>query len=295
MPDCDLRNIYEMSSHSPINTDVSAFDQHGYVVLENFKTSSECEKLRAGAHEIIDGFDASHHREIFSTNNGDADRADYFLGSANTVRCFFEEEAFDEDGTLKQDKHLSINKIGHAMHDLIPGFYEFSHGDELATLATALGIERSKIWQSMYIFKQPRIGGEVAWHQDATYFYSDPISVITFWFAIDDAHLDNGCLWVSREGAQSPLREKFIVEGGTARTQALDDTPWPATDHAIPIEVRAGTLVCFNGLLPHYSAPNRSASARHAYTLHVVDATTTYAPTNWIQRPDNFPPRGFNE
>jgi len=58
--------------------------------------------------------------------------------------------------------------------------------------------------------------------------------------------------------------------------------------------VQAGTLVVFHGLLPHYSAPNRSAQSRHAYTLHVTDGRcASYAPTNWIQRDASLPVRGF--
>ena len=37
----------------------------------------------------------------------------YFLESANNVSFFFEEDAFAEDGSLRQAKALSINKIGH--------------------------------------------------------------------------------------------------------------------------------------------------------------------------------------
>jgi phytanoyl-CoA hydroxylase len=51
--------------------------------------------------------------------------------------------------------------------------------------------------------------------------------------------------------------------------------------------------VCFHGLLPHYSAPNRSPVSRHAYTLHATDGSTHYSPRNWIQRDASFPVRGF--
>jgi phytanoyl-CoA hydroxylase len=51
--------------------------------------------------------------------------------------------------------------------------------------------------------------------------------------------------------------------------------------------------VCFHGLLPHYSAPNRSPVSRHAFTLHATDARTVYSPRNWIQRDARFPVRGF--
>jgi phytanoyl-CoA hydroxylase len=47
-------------------------------------------------------------------------------------------------------------------------------------------------------------------------------------------------------------------------------------------------------LLPHYSAPNRSPKSRHAFTLHATDGDTEYSSKNWIQRPGNFPVRGFN-
>jgi phytanoyl-CoA hydroxylase len=52
-------------------------------------------------------------------------------------------------------------------------------------------------------------------------------------------------------------------------------------------------LVVFHGLLPHYSAPNRSPQSRHAYTLHVTDGRATYAAHNWLQRDGRLPLRGF--
>ncbi len=54
----------------------------------------------------------------------------------------------------------------------------------------------------------------------------------------------------------------------------------------------AGSLVCLHGLLPHYSAPNRSAVSRLAYTLHATDAGAAYSPHNWLQR-QTLPLRGF--
>ena len=74
----------------------------------------------------------------------------------------------------------------------------------------------------------------------------------------------------------------------------LDSTPWPDDSTAVPLEAKAGDLVCFHGLLPHYSAPNRSPVSRHAFTLHVTDARTAYSPRNWIQRDGSLPVRGFD-
>ena len=269
------------------------YQQDGFIVIPDFKTPAQIAALRQRAAEIVDAFDPAQSRSIFTTREQDKHIDHYFLDSATRMHCFFEEEAFGADGQLRQAKALSINKIGHAMHDLDPVFSAFSRGPELAAVARQLGLQQPEIWQSMYIFKQPGIGGEVRWHQDATYFDTDPVTVTTFWFALEDASLENGCLWAEPGGHRTPLRERFVREGDHVRTEKLSDLPWPDDSTAVPLEVRAGSLVCFHGLLPHYSAPNRSPVSRHAYTLHVTDGASRYSPANWIQRGAEFPVRGF--
>ncbi|NRR28955.1 phytanoyl-CoA dioxygenase family protein [Oxalobacteraceae bacterium] len=269
------------------------YQRDGYLILPDFKSPAEIAALRERAAQIVDAFDPSAPAGIFSTREQQHNSDAWFLGSDNSIRCFFEEEAFDAQGHLKQDKSLSINKIGHAMHDLDPVFRAFSADARLAAVARELGLREAQVWQSMYIFKQPGIGGEVRWHQDATYFDTDPVSVTTFWFALEDATVDNGCMWAEPGGHRSPMRERFTRHGNAVALEKLDGTPWPDDSTAVPLACKAGSLVCFHGLLPHYSAPNRSAVSRHAYTLHATDAHTAYSPANWIQRDAALPVRGF--
>ncbi len=269
------------------------FERDGFVVVPAFKSSAAVAELRARAAEIVDAFDPAESTSIFTTRDESTKSDAYFLTSGDKIRCFFEEEAFDDNGALRQPKELSINKIGHAMHDLDPVFERFSRDPRLHDLALELGLAEPRVYQSMYIFKQPRIGGEVRWHQDATYFDTDPISVTTFWFALERADRTNGCMWVQPGGHRTPLRERFVVDNDGCRLEQIDATPWPSDDAAEPVEVDAGTLVVMHGRLPHYSAPNRSAASRHAYTLHAVDARTRYSPANWLQRGATFPVRGF--
>ena len=270
-----------------------AFARDGYLVIPGFKNQAELAKVSARARAIVDAYEPGESAAVFSSVAPKLMADEALIASADQVHCFFEEEAFDAQGRLRQAKALSINKIGHALHDRDEIFSRFSRGPALAELAAGLGLTRPLLWQSQVIFKQPGIGGEVRWHQDASFFFTEPLTVTTFWFALEDATLDNGCLWAQPGGHRSPLRERFVRDGRTLRIERLDATPWPDDSTAVPLEVQAGAVIVFHGLLPHYSAPNRSARSRMAYTLHVTDASAAYSTNNWLQRGDGFPVRGF--
>ena len=274
----------------------AAWASHGYLVLPGFKSATELAAVVARANAIVEAFDPSQGASRFSTRDRSLVADEKLIASADQVHCFFEEEALDDAGRLRVPKSRSINKIGHALHDRDPVFDAFSHGPALATLAADLGLSRPLVWQSQLIFKQPHIGGEVGWHQDASFFVTEPLTVTTFWFALEDATLDNGCLWVepgAHCGPRGVLRERYVCEHGHPRMDKFDAPPWPAMSAAVALPVPAGTLVVLHGLLPHCSAPNRSARSRLAYTLHVTDASAAYSPLNWLQRGPALPVRGL--
>src|SRR5262249_2696610 len=152
---------------------------------------------------------------------------DYFLESGDKIRFFFEEKAFLSNGALCQRKDQAINKIGHALHDLDPVFSQFSRDPAIRELINDLGVERRLLLQSMYSFKQPNIGGEVTCHQDNTFLYTDPPSAIGLWFALEDAKVENGCLWAIPGGHAAGLKSRFLrAESGGTRFEHLDPTPW---------------------------------------------------------------------
>lgn len=270
-----------------------AYARDGFLVLEDMIAAADCDALMARAAELVAAFDPGEIASIFSTRGQVHGRDDYFMGSGDKIRFFFEEEAFDKAGALRQDKRLSINKIGHAQHDLDPVFAHFARLPQLAALAGDLGFAQPLLLQSMYIFKQPRIGGEVGWHQDSTFLYTEPLSVTGLWFALEDATLENGCLWALPGGHAGPLRERWRRCDGVMVMERLDDTPWDESA-AVPLEVPKGSLVVLHGKLPHGSAPNRSDRSRHAYALHLIDGACAYPADNWLQRGAGLPLRGFD-
>lgn len=271
---------------------LSSYDRDGFLVLPGFVSLDACERLRTRAEQMVQRFDPSGVVSIFSTHEQNRLTDDYFLESGSKVRFFFEEDAFTAHGELGQAKERSINKIGHALHDLDSVFSDFSRTPELKQLIADLGIAEPLLLQSMYIFKQPHIGGEVICHQDSTFLYTEPEQVVGLWFALEDATLENGCLWALPGGHKLGLKSRWIRTPDGMQFETFDETSWPE-DRLIPMEVKAGTLILLDGLLPHRSLPNRSEKSRHAYTLHVISAKANYPQTNWLQRPSDMPLRGF--
>ncbi|NOR65977.1 MAG: phytanoyl-CoA dioxygenase family protein, partial [Woeseiaceae bacterium] len=232
-------------------------------------------------------------RSIFSAIEQTQLNDRYFYESGDKIRFFLEYDAFDDAGNLIQAKEACLNKMGHAMHDLDPVFEKFSYRPELGEITRRIGIADPGLIQSMYIFKPPRIGGEVHFHQDSTFLYTEPESCVGFWFALEDATVDNGCMHFIPAQHRGPLKQRnYRVSDDAFTIEVLDDTPWP--EHAkLPAEASAGTMVMFDGRAPHMSRHNTSDKSRHAYTLHVIDKDCHYPADNWLQRGPELPLRGF--
>ena len=273
---------------------LAAYRAAGVLVIEGFESVARCEALKARIHELIDAFDPASVPSVFSTTDQEQLDDRYFIESGDKIRFFLEPDAISADGELNRPKHEALNKIGHALHDLDPVFEDFSHGPRLAALADSLGYRQPGIIQSMYIFKAPEIGGEVVCHQDSTYLYTEPESCTGFWFALEDATEENGCMHFITGAHRGPLKKRnYRVNDRQLRTDTLDESPWPEEARQ-PAPAPAGSLVIFDGRTPHLSGPNRSSVSRHAYTLHVIDRQCHYPADNWLQRDPSLPLRGFD-
>ena len=264
-----------------------AWAREGVLVLENYASRDETARLREATAALVDEFDPSTVRTVFSTDD-QAHAADrYFRESGDKVRFFFEAGAFDADGELTVPKGRALNKIGHAAHDLVPAFARFSRSPRMERTARDAGLSDPGLVQSMVIFKQPRIGGEVGMHQDATFLHTEPQSCVGFWFALEDATVENGCLFGLPGLKGRRLAERFRYKDGAGGDdlgmEALSDERMPM-DEAVPLEVPEGGLVLLHGLFPHASHPNTSARSRLAYAVHMIDRAARWSPDNWLRR-----------
>jgi phytanoyl-CoA hydroxylase len=263
------------------------FENDGYLIIENFNSEEACDSLMKRGRELSNDYDYSGNPSIFQTSQQTRTSDEYFLDSGGNISYFFEKDAFNTEGKLKNNLFHSLNKVGHALHDLDPVFENFSRSPQLKQLAMQLGLNDYLIIQSMLIFKHAKIGGVVDIHQDSSFLYTEPYSCIGFWFALEDATIENGCMWAKPGGHKTSLRNWFKrKQGGGTEFETFDATPY-SLEGMIPLEVKKGACIVLDGLLPHYSKPNTSGKSRQAYALHTISSQARYPKENWLRRDVN--------
>ena len=262
------------------------YERDGFQILQEKLEWSLIEALREEINRFVSSYDVEAEQQVFRTDHRDRGNTETFFSSADRVHGFLEAEALDEEGNLRVPRDQALNKLGHALHDHLPAFQKLARHPLIREAFDLAGFHDVEIDQSMVIFKPPQIGGDVRWHQDASYLLTSPSRVLGVWIALEEATRQNGCLWMAPGEHKSPLRERYLVNWETRRGDliTIDTTPWPTNDQAVPIEVEAGQVVIFHDHMPHRSFPNRSASSRVAVTLHGHERSSRWLPENWLHR-----------
>ena len=130
-----------------------------------------------------------------------------------------------------------------------------------------------RLYWEQAVAKPPEAGTELPWHQDNGYTPLLPEAYLTCWLALDDADLDNGCLWViPGSHRQGTLAHRNAADGGPFRV----GHDGPASD-GVPVPVPRGSVLAFSSLLLHRSGPNSTGRRRLAWILQYCGATARSA------------------
>ncbi|XP_054160238.1 phytanoyl-CoA dioxygenase domain-containing protein 1-like [Oppia nitens] len=270
------------------------FQINGYAIIEDFLSNKEVETLKSECKTLIDkGLDLREDQTIFTT--GDSQQTnDYFMNSGDKIRYFYESHAFNDRGELVVDKYSCLNKIGHALHWMSQPFKEITFSDKVKQLVKQIGFVEPVVVQSMYIFKNPGIGGEVMPHQDATYLHAIPDpKVIGLWFALEDATTENGCLEFIPGSHHEGLHTQWIRttdQNGSTVMKLTKECNQFKDRQFVSAPVKKGSAVVINGFVIHKSAINRSTNPRPIYTFHIFEQKDrVWDSFNWLQPTHDMP------
>lgn len=269
------------------------FETNGYAVIEDFITQDEIATMKCEADKLVQEA-CSNPDHLVTFNYDTIYKNDYYNKSQDKASFFYEPNAI-KDGKLVVPAGIALSKIGHALHAVNDTFKQFTCNDaRVQALFEKLNFEDPTVVQGMLIFKNPKVGSEFIPHQDAQYLTSDPVKLAGFWYALDDASVENGCLWFIPGSHKWPLARRFVRTGDENGGDLFKWTkPMPDynDDQFVPAPVKRGSLVILHGLVVHKSAPNTSDKSRQAYAFHAYDkANSEWQPDCWLTPQPTFLP-----
>lgn len=229
------------------NEQVRSFVENGYLVLPGLVGPEELDELKRDTLKIARGGYPTENLKPLADSLSDAE-------VLQNILC------------IHQPHFISPVMLKHVHHRAICGVLSQITAAHLPYWDGSV-----KCMQSMLFVKPPGFQGQ-AWHQDEVYIPTRDRSLIGAWTAIDDATVENGCLWIvpgsQRTGYLYPQRahEKPDEFDFAPQSYGFD------ASKEIAVEMKAGSVVFFNGYLLHRSQKNRSTIYRRVLVNHYMNA-----------------------
>lgn len=173
-------------------------------------------------------------------------------------------ENIAEDGNL-----LAL----HFPHKLSAGYRAAMHHPAVVSVLTSLIGPDVKAIQSMLFVKPGGKPGQ-AWHQDEYFLPTRDRSLCAAWIALDDANVENGCLWVHPGSHKDGVIYQVAAHSDHRFDASPEASGFPfAREGGVAVEMAAGDVLFFNGYLLHRSLPNHSAGrTRRSLVIHYMNA-----------------------
>jgi phytanoyl-CoA hydroxylase len=226
---------------------IISFVEDGFLVLPDLVTPSEVEELRRDTAHIA--------------------RGGYPCESLQPLHA-----------EMSDDEALRNILCIHQPHYISPVMQRYARHPQVCGVLSQITAAHLQFWdgsvkcmQSMLFVKPPGFPGQ-AWHQDEIYIPTRDRSLIGAWIALDDATIENGCLYVipgsHRNGYLYPQRPHTDPDefDFAPESHGFDESA------EVPVEVTAGSVVFFNGYLLHRSRRNRSEGYRRVLVNHYCNA-----------------------
>lgn len=161
--------------------------------------------------------------------------------------------------------------LQHAKHPTIT--------EEIAQLCAS---DTIRIWHDQIQYKPPVSGGPTGWHQDHPLWpIIQPADLVSAWVALDDAVIENGCMWMVPGSHKWGDHQKYLANTPDFKPyhKQPELLPEGAVVEAVPFEIKKGQVGYHHSLTWHGSPHNRSQLKRRAIAVHYMPGHTRYEPT----------------
>jgi phytanoyl-CoA hydroxylase len=200
------------------------YEQEGYIIFENLFGAEEIDGLRT----IVDEIDEETERKL---------------------------KQIGQQGISIPNQ---INFTAH-IHRKHPQIKQFIAQDKFVQITTELLGPDVKLYWDQSVYKRPEADRDFPWHQDNGYAPIDPQHYLTCWLALEDATIENGCIWIQPGSHHQGLVEHKKTDIGLQC--------YFGEDPGMPVPLTKGSMVAFHSLLFHRSTPNLSDSTRKGYIV----------------------------
>jgi phytanoyl-CoA hydroxylase len=253
---------------------VEAYRRDGFLAFNDFLDKAAVTTLREAMTELVRSLCLRAKMGALPVERGSWDGMRNYSGlkiedGKSKLGLLMEPEiGFDLCSAPFESIDNSYRKISHPTRGS-EAFKNFSEDPKLVPMLEALIGPKPILYGDMALCKPPRIGSEKPWHQDGAYFTYEPFGAgVDVWLALDDAAIENGCMFVL-PGAHKLGPKKHVHLNDCTVAEGRYDY-----SQAVPVELRAGGILFFSTLLPHYTPPNRSEMRRRAVQLFYRAAHT---------------------
>ena len=226
--------------HVPSSEQIAFYRSNGFVVIEDFLTPQELDNWRGAVMRAVD------------------QRAGKKMPGKNIV--IGEDDGINEDGDYFGkvfDQLLNLWQTNEGVKDLMLD-------ERIGKMAAMLsGADRIRIWHDQALFKRPW-ANPTAWHLDTPFWSFFDRNAISIWVALDDATLQNGCLYFIPGSHKGTNFDKITI--GRNMDGIFDIYPQFAKTAPVPAPMKAGSCSFHNGLTIHGAGANMTNAWRRAMT-----------------------------
>lgn len=229
---------------------IDFYQKNGYIIIEDFLNSKELGEWRAAVEAALaerNGQKMPGKAAKISENDGINNDAEYFS------------KVFDQLINLWQTND-QVKKI----------MFDEKIGQMAAKLA---GVDGIRIWHDQALYKKPW-ANPTSWHLDTPFWSFTDRNALSIWVALDDATLENGCLFFIPGSHKKTSFENAGI--GKNMDSVFEIYPEFRTNHAVAAQMKAGSCSFHNGLTIHGAHANMTPGSRRAMTCAYMPDGNVY-------------------